>query len=46
MTIQTKDIEEMLDFLGLAVSAECFHRIVNSPDIANYSSLQFMEERR
>lgn len=44
MKDNVKDIEEMLDFLGLPLSAARLNEIQKSPELANYSAVQFLRE--
>lgn len=44
MKDKVKDIEEMLDFLGLPLSAARLNEIQKSPELANYSAVQFLRE--
>lgn len=44
MVEQTKDIEEMLDYLGLPLASVKLIEMMNSPDLSNYSVFQFLRE--
>ena len=39
-----QDILDMMDTLGLPLSAQKFNEILNSPELGNYSAVQFVRE--
>ena len=39
-----QDILDMMDTLGLTLSAQKFNEILNSPELGNYSAVQFVRE--
>ena len=38
------DIYEMLDILGMPLAAQRFEELINSPELGNYNTLQFVRE--
>ena len=44
MKNSNQDILEMMDTLGLSLSAQKFREILESPELGNYSAVQFVRE--
>lgn len=44
MKNKTDDINKMLDALSLPIATQQFKELSESPELGNYSSLQFMHE--